>query len=152
MQPINSSVSFSTLAARPAQSKGTLASANKDVRPIEQSLDKAKQEAERVKIPLASDKQSIELDDAALAFLEANDLTSGNKAHNDFATGLAPNSNPIPTSQELSANDSSNQSAEQLAKEQIPLHNQSAVSSYQMIGNLAQRESVQQMLGVDVFA
>jgi hypothetical protein len=30
--------------------------------------------------------------------------------------------------------------------------NQSAVASYQAVGNLAQRESVQQLFGVDVFA
>ncbi|QBG35313.1 hypothetical protein [Litorilituus sediminis] len=44
------------------------------------------------------------------------------------------------------------QNSNQLAKEQITRNNQTAISSYQLVGNLAQRESVQSMMGVDLFA
>ena len=37
-------------------------------------------------------------------------------------------------------------------KDQPSFKNESAVSSYQAVGNLAQRESVQKLFGVDLFA
>jgi hypothetical protein len=37
-------------------------------------------------------------------------------------------------------------------QDKTPPKNESAVASYQAIGNLAQRESVKQLFGVDVFA
>jgi len=42
--------------------------------------------------------------------------------------------------------------AESLTKDDISRQNQHAVNSYQNVNNLAQRENVQQMLGVDLFA
>ena len=44
------------------------------------------------------------------------------------------------------------QSNESFSSDQPSAQNETAVASYQAINNLAQRESVQQLFGVDVFA
>ena len=77
-------------------------------------------------------KQSVELNEAAIAFLESKE-----------AQGEL-----VQQGNEFSANSSD----EEFAKETISSQNQTAVSSYQAIGNLAQRESVQQLLGIDLYA
>lgn len=77
---------------------------------------------------------SIRFDEAAINFIEnQKDSTSQFK------------SNQAVSNQE-------NASAQSINKEDISRQNQYAVNSYQGVNNLAQRESVQQMLGVDLFA
>lgn len=77
---------------------------------------------------------SIRFDETAINFIEnQKDSTSQFK------------SNQAVSNQE-------NASAQSINKEDISRQNQYAVNSYQGVNNLAQRESVQQMLGVDLFA
>ncbi len=45
-----------------------------------------------------------------------------------------------------------NASQERTSKEQVTFQNKTAVSQYQVVGALAQRESVQQMFGIDLLA
>ena len=83
-------------------------------------------QAERANQP----QGTVDFDEKTLAELER------------AAQSLAPKNNA-----ELNS-----QSSPQFEKEQITRNNQTAVSSYQLVGNLAQRESVQSMMGVDLFA
>ncbi|RHW74861.1 hypothetical protein [Colwellia sp. RSH04] len=77
---------------------------------------------------------SIRFDEAAINFIE-----------NQKESTSQFNSNQTVINQEKASEQSIN-------KEDISRQNQYAVNSYQGINNLAQRESVQQMLGVDLFA
>jgi len=84
-------------------------------------------------------RQSFELDEATIAYYESN-ASPSQLAQHESATDI------------LTSDDSAKSFAKGLPKDNISSQNQSAVSSYQSIGNLAQRESVQQLLGIDLFA
>ncbi len=45
-----------------------------------------------------------------------------------------------------------NESYSSTSKDQLSAKNETAVANYQTVGNLAQRESVQKLFGVDLFA
>ncbi len=55
-------------------------------------------------------------------------------------------------SSQLSTSKPNHESSSSASQDQPSLKNETAVASYQTVGNLAQRETVQQMLGVDLFA
>jgi len=85
----------------------------------------------------AQQKQNFKLDEAAIAFLESNQQQSQLVQKNEMTANFS------------SANESI---TKDITKESISSQNQTAVSSYQQVGNLAQRESVQQLLGIDLYA
>jgi len=103
--------------------------ADKQSRPerVEQAVDSQKQAQQK------QAQQGFELDAQTLSFLENNQEPSQLVRQQDTGTD-------------------SNQSNKFTAKDQISSQNQTAVSSYQNINNLAQRESVQQLLGIDLYA
>jgi len=103
--------------------------ADKQSRPerVEQAVDSQKQAQQK------QAQQGFELDAQTLSFLENNQEPSQLVRQQDTGTD-------------------SNQSSKFTAKDQISSQNQTAVSSYQNINNLAQRESVQQLLGIDLYA
>lgn len=117
---------------------GQLNSVKRDVAPKESlAIGKVNEEAQRASgkpAKVEEDKQpqqTLNFDEKTLTELE------------QAAQSLALSSN----SEGLA-----NQETNSLAKEQISRNNLSAVSSYQLVGSLAQRESVQSMMGVDLFA
>lgn len=77
----------------------------------------------------ANQSQGVVADEQAIALFEQNQLEAS------AAKSTANNNAFIPADKD-----------EPLTK------NESAVASYQAVGNLAQRESVQQLFGVDIFA
>jgi hypothetical protein len=88
-------------------------------------------------------KQSFELDDSKLAIIENHQAASSqgaNQALDSASFQLNQQANTF------------SQTSENSYKEQIPSQNQTAVSTYAMVDNLAQRESVQKLFGVDLFA
>jgi hypothetical protein len=103
---------------------------------VQQVVDSQKQtqpkQAEQSQHNKSQNKQSFALAADTLAFLE------GNQAQNQLVH-----------QQSTAAVSGSN---EFIAKDHISRQNKTAVSSYQHIDNLAQRESVQKLLGVDLYA
>ena len=74
-------------------------------------------------------KPNVVIDEQAIAFFEQNQLIQSQSSKENF-----------------SFDDSSTSQDQPSAK------NETAVASYQAVGNLAQRESVQQLFGVDLYA
>ena len=101
---------------------------NKPNTPIKDSVRAVVSETEQEQ---ASNKQvtpSIVIDEQAIALFEQSQASFSSNAQ------------------------SSNESASSASKDQPSAKNETAVASYQAVGNLAQRESVQKLLGVDLFA
>lgn len=112
---------------------GTNDSANKAEQVL--SATKQAQQNQDKQNSLQSTKQSFELDEATIAFFKNNQAQSQlvkDKSADSYSASAALDDN--------------------FSKDSISFQNRNAVSSYQSIGNLAQRESVQQIFGVDVFA
>ncbi|GAA0815143.1 hypothetical protein GCM10009111_13030 [Colwellia asteriadis] len=86
------------------------------------------------------EQQNFELNDSKLAIIEKHQASE----HNFHAgnTQLASNSNSASFAQ-------TNQGS---YKEQVSSQNHIAVSTYSAVNNIAQRESVQKLFGVDLFA
>lgn len=102
---------------------------NKSVAPIKnpQRSAEAISKSEQEQSSSSQEKQSIVIDEQAIAlFKEGHDLQS-NKDDAFFNRSFA-------------------------SQDQPSAKNETAVASYQAVGNLAQRESVQQLFGVDLFA
>ncbi len=89
-----------------------------------------KQNQSSKELQYASDKHKAEFsfNQEAIALLQKQEMESAGHGFNNHAS-----QNPT-------------------SKEQVSFQNQTAVNQYQAVGNLAQRESVQQMFGVDLFA
>ncbi len=68
------------------------------------------------------------------------------------ATSIVIDEQAIALFEENQASQSSKKSASFTSQDQPSAQNETAVASYQAVGNLAQRESVQKLLGVDLFA
>ncbi len=120
----------------PVTGKSTVEKQDKSLKTEQEltSQKKAKQhETKQSEAKQYQQKQSFELDEATLAFLENNQEQSQLVQKNEATTGFSD-------------------STKFIAKENISSQNQTAVSSYQKVGNLAQRESVQQLLGIDLYA
>jgi hypothetical protein len=80
---------------------------------------------------------------------QVNNQQVNSPASNDAAlSDIAFNSNNA----NLQSFNSSSPSNQQAVKEPVLTQNQAAVSTYNLIDNLAQRESVQKIFGVDLFA
>jgi len=155
MQINNSSLNYSVVphgktatAKVDARNSGqALAGINDRVNKTEQALDAEKQvkqqtvEQQKTQHNQVKEehRQSFELDEAAIAYYESS--ASSNQLTQHESSG--GNFNSDNTSQGFN---------NRFSKDNISSQNQSAVSSYQSIGNLAQRESVQQLLGIDLFA
>lgn len=116
---------------------------NKPTTPIKHSQRSGESVAEttaEIKQVQPSSKQtkaSIVVNEQAIALFEKNQVEQ-NQAFQSAQAQLNKN--------DFSFNDSS------ANKDQPSAKNEIAVASYQAVGNLAQRESVQQLFGVDVFA
>ena len=83
-------------------------------------------------------KPSIIIDEQAIALFEKNQVEK-NQTEQNQASFSTPEQ-------------SSKQSFAPASQDQPSAKNESAVANYQAVGNLAQRESVQQLFGVDLFA
>jgi hypothetical protein len=88
--------------------------------------------AQQIKVKSTQLPQSFELDEATLAFLQGTQTQY--QSVQSQGSGFFSDSNEF------------------IVKDYISRQNISAVSSYQAISNLAQRESVQKLLGVDLYA
>tara|TARA_B110000467_G_C18080807_1_gene346528 strand:+ start:240 stop:635 length:396 start_codon:yes stop_codon:yes gene_type:complete len=121
----NSTIATNNVVTGTAKAKTSSEPLSKDI------ADKASKPEQNLNNQKESN-QNVELNEAAIAFLESK------QAQGDL----------VQQADEFSVNSSD----EEFAKETISSQNQTAVSSYQAIGNLAQRESVQQLLGIDLYA
>ncbi|MGL1958149.1 MAG: hypothetical protein OCD00_12620 [Colwellia sp.] len=77
--------------------------------------------------------QRFDVDESAIAFFENNQLTKNDTAQSNTQTNTQS-------------------TFAQTASDHISSQNKTAVSAYKTVNNLAQRESVQQLFGVDLFA
>ena len=102
---------------------------NKPIRASVRSVDPVTSKSEQEKLANKHTNQVIIADQQAVELFEKNQLQAN-------ATKL----------------NSSNGSFSAIDKDKPSPKNETAVASYQAVGNLAQRESVQQLFGVDVFA
>ena len=104
---------------------------NTPKKPLVHSVDpvNAKAEQEKLLNKQANQNQGIVVDQQAIALFEKNQLEANALKSNvsDSAFSSTAQDKPSPK-------------------------NETAVASYQTVGNLAQRESVQQLFGVDIFA
>jgi len=104
---------------------------NTSKKPLVRSVDpvNAKVEQEKLLNKQANQNQGIVVDQQAIALFEKNQLEANALKSNvsDRAFSSTAQDKPSPK-------------------------NETAVASYQTVGNLAQRESVQQLFGVDIFA
>ncbi len=82
--------------------------------------------------------------DAVAFFQQKEQLT---EVENNFLSSSTPSDSIL--NQQASTNQPA---GDKTTKEHISSQNQTAVAHYKVVGNLAQRESVQQMFGVDLFA
>ncbi len=100
-------------------------------------------------------KASIVIDEQAIALFEKNQFERNQLEQKQLEQNQAEQSqiekNQLEQRAQLSNEGFSfeNSSASQ---DQPSAKNETAVASYQVVGNLAQRESVQQLFGVDVYA
>ena len=136
VSPAHAKKSGKLLAETQATENKTVEKQNKPVK-TEQTLTSQKQ-AQQNEATQSQQKQSFELDEATLAFLQNNQEQNNQEQ-----------------SQLVQKNESTadfSGSNEFIAKDNVSSQNQTAVSSYQKIDNLAQRESVQQLLGIDLYA
>jgi len=110
---------------------------NKPTTPIKSSARSVEpivvSEIEQEKSSNNQAKPSIVIDEQAIALFEQNQLEQSQAS---FST----------------PEQSSKQSLFSASQDQPTAKNESAVANYQAVGNLAQRESVQQLFGVDLFA
>lgn len=103
---------------------------NKPIAPIKNS-ERTAEPVSQVEQEQATTKQtqpSIVIDEQAIALFKENEASQSTQAQ--------------PNKEKLSS----------ASQDQPSLKNETAVASYQTVSNLAQRESVQQLLGVDLFA
>jgi len=112
---------------------------NKPTTPIKNSqrLAEPVAEIEQKKSSNKQAKASIVIDEQAIALFEQNQAEQ-----NQFAVSTQTQPNK----------DNSSFKESSASQDQPPAKNETAVASYQAVGNLAQRESVQQLFGVDVYA
>jgi len=92
-------------------------------------------------------KANIVIDEQAIALFEQNQVEKNQAEQsqveqNQFAVSTQAQPNK----------DSSSFKESSASQDQPSAKNETAVASYQAVGNLAQRESVQQLFGVDVYA
>ena len=103
---------------------------NTSRKPLMPSVDPVVPTTEQEKLVNKQANESIVVDQQAIALFEKNQFEANaaksTKSSSTFAAA-ADKDKPSP-------------------------RNESAVASYQAVGNLAQRESVQQLFGVDIFA
>ena len=93
----------------------------------------------KVALDQSSNKQaqdSIVIDEQAIALYEQSQALQSSQS----------------TSPTASTKESFSFEASSASQDQPSAKNETAVASYQAVGNLAQRESVQQLFGVDLFA
>ena len=102
---------------------------NTSIKPLVRSVDPVVSKSEQDKLANEQTNQGLIADQQAIALFEKNQFEAN-------AAKFTANSNTY------SATD----------KDKPSPKNETAVASYQAVGNLAQRESVQQLFGVDVFA
>lgn len=102
---------------------------NTSIKPLVRSVDPVTSKTEQEKLGNKQAQQGIIADQQAIALFEKNQFEA------NAAKFTASSSS-------FSATD----------KDKPSPKNETAVASYQAVGNLAQRESVQQLFGVDVFA
>lgn len=125
---------------------------NKPTTPIKHSQRSGEPVAEtaaKIKQEQPSSKQakaSIVANEQAIALFEKNQVEQ-NQLEQSQASQLVQ---AHQDKNNASFDDSFNESSAN--KDQPSAKNETAVASYQAVGNLAQRESVQQLFGVDVFA
>jgi hypothetical protein len=103
---------------------------NTSRKPLMPSVDPVVSKAEQEKSVNKQANENIVVDQQAIALFEKNQFEAN-------AT---------------KSNESSSTFAAAADKDKPSTRNESAVASYQAVGNLAQRESVQQLFGVDIFA
>ena len=103
---------------------------NKPIAPIKNSerVVESAPKVEQEQSPNTQTQPSIVIDEQAIALFEQNQA-----------------------SQSASAQPSEN-SFSSASQDQPSAKNETAIASYQAVGNLSQRESVQQLFGVDLFA
>jgi hypothetical protein len=160
MQTINSSFSNVALGTsnnvpvNPAQLKNKVNAitgkqvSEKQDKPVKsEQFSNSSKQVEQNEAKPAQQKQSFKLDEATIAFLESNQQQNYQEKNYQEQGQLVQKNDSI-------ANFSSvNESIDKdIIKESVSSQNKTAVSSYQQIDNLAQRESVQQLLGIDLYA
>ena len=147
MQLINSSANATAYSSTSQTVKGTAATfssgiASDSLRPLDRvnthkpptnrtSVDSIHSDEKSKKSDFNQTKQSFELDESKLAIIENHQA-----------------SNPSLETSNFQFNEGSkaySQADQKNYKEQIPSQNQTAVSTYAMVNNLAQRESVQKV-------
>lgn len=83
----------------------------------------------------AKSQQRFEVDEQAIALLEREQLTPYNNASNQSSNGNNQNANAYNGGYDAPSS-----------------QNQSAVAAYQSVDSIAQRDNIQQVFGVDLFA
>lgn len=106
---------------------------NKPNTPIKDSVRSVAPEIEKEQASSKQATPSIVVDEQAIALFEQNQALASNQ--------------PSQSSNNAFSFDKSS-----VSQDQPSAKNETAVASYQAVGNLAQRESVQKAFGVDLFA
>jgi len=101
---------------------------NKPIAPIKNSERTAEPVSQVEQATTKQTQPSIVIDEQAIALFKENEASQSTQAQ--------------PNKEKFSS----------ASQDQPSLKNETAVASYQTVSNLAQRESVQQLLGVDLFA
>jgi len=86
------------------------------------------------------------------AAVKENQVAHDLAAQTLASKNLAVNEQAIALFEQNKQSQSSKTQFSATGRDKPSVHNETAVASYQTIGNLAQRESVQHLLGVDLFA
>jgi len=110
-------------------------------KPLVRSIDSvtSKDVQEKLVTKQANQGKGIVVDQQAIALFEENQLKKNQFEENQFEISAAKSA-------------ASDRAFSTTDKDKPSLKNETAVASYQAVGNLAQRESVKQLFGVDVFA
>ncbi len=87
--------------------------------------------------------------DALIAKKTQHGIADNEKLSNTDTSSTKPFNQSLASISQIEQNISPNTT---LLKEPQLIKNQTAVANYQLIGNIAKRESVQKMLGIDLFA
>jgi hypothetical protein len=87
--------------------------------------------------------------DPLIAKKTQHSIADNEKLSNTDKSSTKPFNQSLASTSQIEQNISPNAT---LLKEPQLIKNQTAVANYQLIGNIAKRESVQQMLGIDLFA
>mgnify|MGYP007087009144 CR=1 FL=1 len=117
---------------------------NKPTTPIKNSQRLAEPVVE-IEQKQSSNKQAktnIVIDEQAIALFEKNQAEKNQAEQNQVAV----------STQAQQDNGNSFDKGSSASQDQPSAKNETAVASYQAVGNLAQRESVQQLFGVDIYA